>query len=384
MRRSHQHHSDENGGGGAGRLLALLAAVAVIGSAGFFLLRGNKGKPQAPAPPQAHAGKPAPPTTTPHTRPAPAGWPEAPPMVRIPAGTFKMGRSQGDVNDALPVHPVKLDTFWIDATPVTNAQFAQFVNETGYVTVAEQKPRAEDVPRATPEQLVPGSLVFTPPDQPVPLNEFWHWWKYVPGACWKHPEGPGSNIDKRQDHPVVQVCYTDAVAYCAWRSRKEGRTVRLPTEAEWEYAARGGLEQADHSWGNEVKPGGRWVGNIWQGRFPVENTEADGFVRTSPAKAYPPNGYGVYDMGGNVWQWCSDWYRPDTYQQRAGAVVANPTGPADSFDPLEPGQPKRVQRGGSFLCSDQYCFRYKVGTRGKGEVTSASSHIGFRCVMPGE
>ena len=199
----------------------------------------------------------------------------------------------------------------------------------------------------------------------------------MPGASWRHPHGPESSIEGHENDPVVQVAYADAIAYAEWAGK------RLPTEAEWERAARGGLAGATYPWGNEFCPDDRWMANTWQGHFPDENTAADGFTGVAPVGSYPANGYGLHDMSGNVWEWCSDWYRPDTYTtqiRRTRDGVRNPQGPADSFDPQEPGQPKRVQRGGSFLCSDQYCARYIVGTRGKGEISSATNHIGFRCV----
>jgi sulfatase modifying factor 1 len=283
-----------------------------------------------------------------------------------------MGSDYEPFGDARPIHPVDLDGFWIDRTPVTNARFARFVQATGYVTVAERKPDPRDFPGAPPELLVPGSIVFTPPTGPVPLDNPSAWWTYAPGASWKHPEGPGSSIDDRQDHPVVQVSWDDAVAYAKWAGR------RLPTEAEWEYAARGGLAQKPYAWGDEFQPGGRIMANTWQGRFPTENKREDGHARTSPVGTFPPNGFGLSDMAGNVWQWCSDWYRPDYYVR---SPKANPKGPPDSLDPMEPGVPKRVQRGGSFLCCDQYCSRYMPGGRGKGAADTGSSHVGFRCVI---
>jgi formylglycine-generating enzyme required for sulfatase activity len=278
------------------------------------------------------------------------------------------------LNDAQPIHRVYVDGFWMDKTDVTNAQFAKFVAATGYVTVAEKKPTKEEFPDAPPENLVAGSLVFTPPAGSVPLDDYFQWWRFVPGANWRHPTGPGSSIEGREDYPVVHVSYIDALAYAKWAGK------RLPTEAEWEFAARGGLSGKTYFWGNELKPGGKWMANIFQGQFPNQDTGEDGYKGLAPVAKFPPNGYGLYDMAGNVWQWCNDWYRPDTYahQQQSG-VARNPTGPDSSSNPQEP-QPERVQRGGSFLCTDQYCTRYMMGTRGKGAVDTGSNHVGFRCV----
>lgn len=284
----------------------------------------------------------------------------------------------GACRDALPVHRVYVDGFWMDKTEVSNAQFAEFVKATGYITVAERTPRAEDYPGAPAENLVAGSVVFSPPAQAVPLNDHCQWWSYVKGANWRHPLGPDSDLKGKENFPVVQVAYEDATAYAQWAHK------RLPTEAEWEFAARGGAAGKLYAWGNEFKPAGKWMANVYQGQFPVHDTGEDGFAGIAPVAQFPPNGYGLYDMAGNVWEWCSDWYRPDYYAQLAkdGSVTRNPKGPDSSFDPTEPTEKKRVQRGGSFLCSDQYCTRYMVGTRGKGEITSGSNHLGFRCVKP--
>jgi sulfatase modifying factor 1 len=328
--------------------------------------------------------------TLPGESAAPAAAPDG--MMWIPGGEFSMGCADprgmphggtDPMVDARPIHRVRVRSLWMDATEVTNDRFAEFVAATGYVTVAERIPRPEDFPGAPPEKLLAGSIVFTPPDQPVPLRDatgaaHLQWWSYVPGACWRHPTGPDSDLEGLGAQPVVHVAYEDAEAFACWAGK------RLPTEAEWEFAARGGLTGASYPWGTEFRPDGRWMANTWQGRFPIENTAADGFAGIAPVGRYASNGYGLHDMSGNVWEWCSDWYRPDTFAVDAGPggerVTVDPHGPADSFDPQEPGQPKRVQRGGSFLCSDQYCSRYIVGTRGKGEVTSATNHIGFRCV----
>lgn len=296
---------------------------------------------------------------------------DAPPgMVWVPGGQFSMG-GEPQFADAQPVHLVYVDGFWMDRTEVTNAEFQQFVEATGYTTVAERAPTAEEIPGASPEQLVAGSIVFQPPDEAVPLNDIRGWWGYVPGADWRHPEGPESHLEGRQDHPVVHVAWEDAAAYARWADK------RLPTEAEWEFAARGGLDRQRYVWGSRAPGGDRWPANIWQGHFPNENTQADGFVRTAPVGSFEPNGFGLFDMSGNVWEWCADWYRPDYYEISARR---NPRGPTDSYDPDEPGIAKRVQRGGSFLCSDQYCTAYRPGVRGKGDVKSSAAHLGFRCV----
>ena len=307
---------------------------------------------------------------TPPPGPAPEG------MVWIPGGTFYRGCPDCGMPDTLPVHLVSVDGFWMDKTPVTNRQFERFVKETGYVTVAERKLDPRDYPGVPADKLVSGSAVFTSPDREVPLDDPLQWWRYVPGASWKHPEGPKSRIAERMDHPVVQIAWEDAVAYLTWSGR------RLPTEAEFEFAARGGLDRNRYAWGNELRPEGKWPANIWQGAFPSENTTEDGHFRTSPVTAFPVNGFGLYDMGGNVWQWCADWYQPEYYAELAAQPppVRNPQGPARSFDPHEPGAAKRVVRGGSFLCSDRYCSRYLVGSRGKAEVSSGTSNLGFRGV----
>ena len=306
-------------------------------------------------------------------------------MAWIPGGEFSMGMADprgmahgGDeaMSDARPIHRVHVDGFWMDRTDVTNAEFARFVKATGYVTVAERKPLAKDFPGVAAEQLVAGSIVFTPPDHSVALSDYSQWWRYAPGADWRHPLGPQSSIRERGSYPVVQIAYEDAAAYARWAGK------RLPTEAEWEFAARGGLTGKPYVWGDEMRPNGRWMANTFQGRFPDDGRDSDGFAGLAPVARYPANGYGLYDMTGNVWQWTGDWYRPDAYAalQAKSEVAWNPKGPDSSFDPDEPGTPKRVQRGGSFLCTEQYCSRYLVGSRGKGDVSSATNHIGFRCV----
>jgi len=356
--------------------IVLTAAVLVWAISSFALGRSG-------ARPRSTIGGFQP--TAPEPLSAPAESPAG--MVWIPGGEFSMGcadpRDQpfggpDPMRDARPIHRVHVDGFWMDRTEVTNDRFAEFVAATGYVTVAERPPRTEDFPDAPVENLVPGSLVFTPPPDQVPLTNHYAWWNYVAGADWRHPTGPDSSIEGRGDDPVVQIAHEDAAAFAAWAGK------RLPTEAEWEFAARGGLTGNLFPWGNQFRPGGRSMANTWQGRFPAENTAADGHAAAAPVGRYPANAYGLHDMSGNVWEWCSDWYRHDTYATAiaAGKPQRNPAGPADSFDPQEPHEKKRALRGGSFLCSDQYCARYIVGTRGKGEPSSGCNHIGFRCVKP--
>ena len=292
-------------------------------------------------------------------------------MVLVPGGSFSMGSNDPAFPDASPVHEVQVKPFLLDEHEVTNAEFAVFVAATQYVTVAEQKPSSEEFPDVPAARLVAGSAVFAKPERSVSLADPAQWWRYVAGANWRHPLGPNSSIAGHDNDPVVQVCYDDALAYARWAGK------RLPTEAEWECAARAGKSAAAvYYWGEELAPGGQWMANIFQGDFPVGNTLADGFAGVAPVKSFPPNSLGLYDMDGNVWEWCNDYYRPDYYLV---SPVANPPGPPDSYDPEEPGLVKRVQRGGSFLCSDQYCIRYKAGSRGKGEVRSASNNLGFRC-----
>jgi sulfatase modifying factor 1 len=321
--------------------------------------------------------------TIPNTKPSPVQPPKG--MAWIPGGEFSMGaKDMPGMNmvgmeatkDSQPIHRVYVDGFYMDKTDVTNAQFAAFVKATGYVTIAEKTPTAEEFPGAPPENLVAGSVVFSPPKDPVPLNDHLQWWSYVKGASWRHPTGPSSSIVGRGNYPVVQIAYPDAEAYAKWAHK------RLPTEAEWEFAARGGLAGKLYDWGDDFKPQGKWMANTHQGHFPDTDSGTDGYVGLAPVAMFPPNGYGLYDMAGNVWQWTSDWYRPDYYSHlaQAGGVARNPAGPESSLDPAEPGQPKKVHRGGSFLCTDQYCSRYMVGTRGKGEISTGTNHLGFRCV----
>ncbi len=361
--------------GGGKRAFFLFTLLGVVGLA-VWVARGRNRS----LPPVVVAPGFAP--TIPNTNPPPEDAPER--MVWIPGGEFSMGAEDPrrlehggnePMADARPIHRVYVDGFWMDATEVTNEEFEKFVQATGYVTVAERTPRAEDFPGAPKENLVAGSVLFTPPDHPVPLNDLYQWWSYVPGASWRHPAGPGSGLEGRERDPVVHVAYEDAVAYAAWAGK------RLPTEAEWEFAARGGLSGQVYAWGGDLNPGGRWMANTHQGSFPHEDHAEDGSQGIAGIAQFPPNGYGLYDMSGNVWEWVSDWYRHDTFSQRAASGVArNPPGPDEPFDPDEPTEKKRVHRGGSFLCTDQYCTRYMIGTRGKGEISTGSGHLGFRCV----
>ena len=313
-----------------------------------------------------------------HALTAAAETPEG--MVWIPGGEFTMGSEHPEAwpNEA-PEHRVRVDGFWMDTHEVTNAEFAEFVEETGHVTTAEVAPSLEEImaqaPPGTPpppeELLVPGSLVFVMPDGNGAPGE----WRWVPGADWRHPEGPGSSIEERMDHPVVHVSWEDAAAYAEWAGK------RLPTEAEREYAARGGLEGKRFVWGDEPPTDTRIFANIWQGRFPLENTAADGQERTAPAGSFEPNGYGLYDMAGNVWEWCADWYRPDWHAQKAGEeVVENPQGPSASEGP----EPQRVIKGGSFLCHASYCASYRPSARQGQAIDTGTSHVGFRCVKDGD
>jgi formylglycine-generating enzyme required for sulfatase activity len=308
------------------------------------------------------------------TRDAPNG------MVALSGGKFRMGSDKHYPEEA-PAHWVVVDDFAIDATAVTNARFAAFVAATGYVTLAERPLNPADFPGAKPEMLKPGSMVFQPPPDPVDLRNYANWWAYVPGASWRHPEGPGSDIDGREQHPVVQVAYEDASAYAAWAGKE------LPTEAEWEYAARGGLDSATYCWGESMLVDGRYMANSWQGEFPWRNDVSDGFVRTAPVASYPPNGYGLYDMAGNVWEWTSDWFAqqhaPDAV--KACCVPHNPRGGAEekSFDPCQPQFriSRKVVKGGSFLCAPNYCLRFRPAARQPQMIDTSMSHIGFRCVV---
>ena len=330
------------------------------------------------------------------------GAPEAPAgMVWIPGGTFARGEDRKvsdytEYPEERPVHPVTVDGFFIDITEVTNADFLKFVEATGYQTRAERGWSAEDFPKAPPGSLSPGAIVFTPPDEQVEVwrpGAEWSWWQFVPGASWRHPEGPDSTIEERMDHPVVCVTHEDAEAYAKWAGK------RLPTEAEWELAARGGLELKIYAWGNERTPGGQWLANVFQGTFPSRDTGSDGFIGTAPVKSYPPNPFGLYDMAGNVWEHCSDYFRPDYFRVFASDPTPNPQGPSQPIndierqwfaqhgnyremaEPVQPGTALHVIKGGSYLCHDTYCLRFRPAARHHSEGLSPTNHTGFRCVL---
>lgn len=358
---------------GLGFIAALLAAIAIGAYA-------------------SHQG------ATPHSPVVKLGDGKAGPagMAWIEGGPFLMGNDHkmSQPNER-PAHTVRVSGFWMDVHHVTNAEFRRFVDATGYRTTAEQKPRWEDLqpqlpagtPRPDDSLLVPGAMVFVGTESEVSLRDYSRWWRFVPGANWRHPNGPGSSIEGKDDHPVVQVSYDDAQAYARWAGK------RLPTEAEWEYAARGGLEQATYSWGNEPMPQGQAMANIWDTRqaqpFPVVKDEKVQ-VGTTPVGAYAANGYGLYDMAGNVWQWTADWYRVDAFQAQAQyrQPPLDPAGPTQSFDPddgnVPASAPKRVTRGGSFLCSDTYCISYRASARRGTDPLNGMSHLGFRTVMTSE
>lgn len=313
-------------------------------------------------------------------------WSGNPPgMVWIPGGEFVMGSEDPEARrDEKPLHMVKVDGIWMDATPVTNRQFKEFVDATGYVTTAEKAPTLEEimsqVPPGTPvppkELLVPASLVFKPSKGPIPLTNSHAWWDWVPGANWKHPLGPKSSIKGKEDHPVVQVSWHDAVAYAKWAGK------RLPTEAEWEFAAYGGQKKMKYVWGNEEFSEEHPQANIWHGNFPYNSTKPENYMGTTPVNTFKPNSYGLYDMSGNVWQWCSDLYHVSYYTEEAKkGISVNPTGPTKSLDPAEPFATKYAHRGGSFLCHASYCKGYRIAARMKTNADTSLNHLGFRCVM---
>ena len=304
-------------------------------------------------------------------------------MVLIPGGIFEMGGDNDQADpDEFPKHEVKLSPFYMDISEVTNAQFRRFVEATGYVTTAEKIPDwnemkktlPPDTPKPPDSVLVAASLVFHTTPGPVDLRDYNQWWSWVKSANWRQPEGPGSSIIGKENYPVVHVSWDDAMAYCKWAGK------RLPTEAEWEFAARGGLANQIYPWGNEHVNAGIPKANVWEGHFPYYNERRDGYVRAAPVKTFQPNGYGLYDMAGNVWEWCSDYYHYDYYKQLRGAITIDPAGPVSSYDPQEPHTIKRSLRGGSFLCHDSYCSGYRVARRMKSSPDTGLEHTGFRCV----
>lgn len=304
-------------------------------------------------------------------------------MKYIPVGAYRMGGDNDQASaDEFPKHNVKVSGFWMDETEVTNTQFQKFIAATGYITTAEQKPDWNELkktlPPGTPKPpdsvLVAASLVFRQTEREVNLHDYSQWWSWVAGANWKQPQGPGSSIKGKENHPVVHVSWFDAMAYCKWAGK------RLPTEAEWEFAARGGLVNNIYFWGNEHVNKGRPKSNSWEGKFPYFNEMKDGYLKSAPVRSYVANGYGLYDMAGNVWEWCSDWYDAEYYKSLANATTVNPSGPSKSFDPEDPYTPKRSLRGGSFLCNDSYCSGYRVARRMKSSPDTGLEHTGFRCV----
>jgi formylglycine-generating enzyme required for sulfatase activity len=312
---------------------------------------------------------------------------QIPGMVWIPGGIYDMGASDSDrmaLSHEKPKHTVKVDGFYMDETEVTNAQFSRFIEATNYITTAERPVDwdliKQQLPPGTPKPhdslLLPGSLLFKKTKESVPnLYDFSQWWRWTNGANWKQPEGKGSSIDGKDNHPVVHVSYEDAMAYCHWAGR------RLPTEAEWEFAARGGKRDKIYFWGDLTDKLSSYV-NSWEGEFPVDNTQADGFEKSAPVKTYPPNGYGLYEISGNVWEWTSDWYSSQYYQYcKENSITNNPKGPNEAFNPNNPYIDERIIRGGSFLCNASYCASYRVSSRMATDPNTSLEHLGFRTVM---
>jgi sulfatase modifying factor 1 len=298
-------------------------------------------------------------------------------MAWIPGGTFMMGSDKYYPEEA-PAHSETVSGFWMDKYPITNAEFKRFSQETGYVTLAERVPDAAQYPGALPHLLVPGSIVFRQPHRAVDLRNHYNWWDWLPGANWQHPEGPKSSLDKREDHPVVHVAYEDIEAYAQWAGKS------IPSEAEWEFAARGGLEGATYTWGNDLMPDGKVMANFWQGEFPFINLSLDGFERTSPVATFPPNGFGLYDMAGNVWEWTSDWFVPRGKMAKSCCSGrAKGDGREKSYDPQTPNIqiPRKVLKGGSFLCAANYCLRYRPAARIPQQIDTGTCHQGFRCIV---
>jgi sulfatase modifying factor 1 len=299
-------------------------------------------------------------------------------MIWIPGGTFRMG-SDNHYPEEAPAHNVSVDGFWMSRHAVTNAEFRRFVDETGYVTLAERPANPEDYPDAEPEMLVPSSVVFKKAAGPVDIRNHYNWWVYVPGANWRHPRGPASNIRMLMNHPVVHVAFEDAQAYAVWAG------MELPTEAEWEFAARGGLADAEFAWGSEYMPGGKPMANTWQGEFPWQNLAEDGYEWSAPVGSFPPNGYGLYEMTGNVWEWTIDWYQEHGKIKHACCTIDNPRGGErdQSFDAETPHIriPRKVMKGGSYLCAPNYCRRYRPAARMAQAVDTSTCHLGFRCIV---
>ena len=310
-------------------------------------------------------------TATPQTAPHPG-------MAWIPGGTFQMG-SDKFYPEEQPVHKVTVDGFWMDQYTVTNEEFHRFVEQTKYVTFAERPPKAEDYPGAKPELLVPASVVFRMPKRRVDLKNCFNWWTYIPGADWRHPDGPESSLKDRAKHPVVHVAWEDVEAYARWIGKE------LPTEAEWEFAARGGIDGADFVWGNDFTPRGTHMANTWQGEFPWQNLKTDGFDGTAPVGSFPANGYGLYDMAGNVWEWTTDWFQEHHQVERACCGSLNPRGGESetSYDPRQPNIriPRKVMKGGSYLCAPNYCRRYRPAARMPQPIDTSTCHLGFRCIV---
>lgn len=365
---------------------ALPAAVFLLAAIGLIAAMTYQGTdtPTQSAPPATETAgtELAQDTTSERPKVRKSGNPKYRRMVYLPGGRFTMGALDSKP-DEFPPHEVELDGFWIDVHEVTNQQFAEFVKATGYVTTAERPPELRalqpgvdrDAIRILPEMNKPGSICSYQPESRQELESdkgAYAWWQYVAGADWRHPEGPDSSIDNLMDHPVVHVSWLDAMEYCKWAGKD------LPTEAQWEYAAKGGRKNQMYPWGSSRNPDGQWLHNIWQGEFPIKNTGADGFLHTSPVGSFPANDFGLFDVSGNVWEWCKDYYQPEYYSD---SPRSNPAGPASSFDPMDPAVIKRVQRGGSFMCSEQYCIGYRTTARMKGEEDTGAFHTGFRCVI---
>jgi len=338
----------------------------------FLFVAGCVASSDSPSTPQSEkptAREGAEPAKTPEPKtPATTESPEG--MVWIPEGMFWMGSNDGPP-DEQPRHKVALNGFYIDKYEVTNAQFTKFVAATKYQTVAELKPDAKKFPDAPKDRLVPFSAVFK--CCPADTNGAPVWWEFTPGANWLHPDGPKSTLEGKDDYPVVHICWDDAAAYAKWAGK------RLPTEAEWEYAARGGLDTKEYAWGETAQgEKGKWFANTFQGKFPAKDTGEDGYTGIAPVGKFPSNGYGLYDISGNVWEWCQDWYQPNYYRR---SPAENPPGPATGFEEAPGEGPSKVRRGGSFLCGNDYCRRYLPASRDKNPADSAANHTGFRCVM---